>query len=54
MSYSFNQKNKVTHKINELKRMTTIEYSKLQPEKFISHRKTVDFMKEHKILPKLG
>jgi hypothetical protein len=54
LSYSFNQKNKVTHKINELKKMTTTEYDKLQPEKFISHKKTVEFMKVHNILPKLG
>lgn len=54
MSYSFNQKNKITHKVNELKKMTTTEYDKLQPEKIESHRKTVGFMKTHNILPKLG
>jgi hypothetical protein len=53
MSYQFNQKNKTTRRINRLKQMTTSEYDALQPEKFISHKKTVDFMKEYNILPRV-
>lgn len=51
MSYSYNQRKKIKRRIKRLSVMTTEEYNKLQPEKFKSHKKIVEFMKEHKIKP---
>lgn len=51
MSYSYNQRKKIRRRIQRLSVMTVDEYNNLQPNKFKSHKKIIEFMEEHKIKP---
>ena len=53
MSYSYNQKKKNKRMSKRCKNMTIAEFKKLQPDKFKSHKKIVDFVHNNNIALKL-
>lgn len=54
MSCSYNRKKKNKRMSKRCKNMTIAEFKKLQPDKFKSHKKIVDFVHNNNIALKLN
>jgi hypothetical protein len=53
MSYRYNQNRKAEKLLVRCKNITISEFKSLQPDKFKSHKKIVDFVRENNIALKL-